>query len=63
MLFVFWFLGNGTAITLVLDKILADIQTKECMMFNNHQQIVILISDGKIYFYVCVLFVVELLFY
>ena len=51
LLFVFLFLGKGTAIALVLDRILADIQTKEMIMFNNHQQIVILISDGKVFFY------------
>jgi len=48
LLFVFLFLGKGTAIALVLDRILADIQTKEMIMFNN-QQIVILISDGKVF--------------
>jgi len=47
-----WFLGKGTAITLALDMVLADIQTKEYMMVNNHQQIVILVSDGKVSFYV-----------
>ena len=47
VVFIYMCAGRGTAITLVLNKVLVDIQTKEDMMIRRAQQVVILISDGE----------------